>query len=153
MTYGHGYNWAILIAIALAGALIRVFFVSRHGEGKTAYIPAAAAVVLVAVVAAAIVPRSSATSVNAGVSFADVQNIITQRCTVCHASSPTQPGFTSPPKGVVYDTTEQIQSQASIIHQQAVVSKAMPIGNLTQMTEDERKMIAEWFSQLSDQGD
>ncbi len=151
-TYGHEYNWAILIAIALAGALIRVYFVSRHGEGKTAYTPAAAAVVLIAVVAAAIAPHFSATPAGSEVSFADVQDIVTQRCTTCHSGSPTQAGFTSPPKGVVYDTAEQIRSQAEIIHQQAVVSKAMPIGNLTNMTDDERKMIADWFSQLNSKG-
>jgi len=30
MTYNHPYNWAILVAISLAGALVRVYFVARH---------------------------------------------------------------------------------------------------------------------------
>ena len=30
MTYSHEYNWLILLAITLAGALIRVYFVQRH---------------------------------------------------------------------------------------------------------------------------
>ena len=32
-TYGHRYNWALLIALSVAGALIRVWFVDRH-KGK-----------------------------------------------------------------------------------------------------------------------
>ena len=154
MTYGHAYNWAILIAISLAGALIRVYFVSRHGEGRPTYAAAAAAVVLLGVVVAAMVPQPSAAptaGADSGgeISFSAVQAVITQRCTVCHAGSPTQPGFNAPPKGIVYDTPEQIRAQAEVIHQQAVVSKAMPIGNLTGMTEEERALIAAWFNQLS----
>ncbi|MEE8426479.1 MAG: urate hydroxylase PuuD, partial [Woeseiaceae bacterium] len=30
MTFGHEYNWLILIAISLAGVLIRIYFVARH---------------------------------------------------------------------------------------------------------------------------
>jgi len=151
MTYGHEYNWAILIAIALAGALIRVYFVSRHGGGMPSYASAAIAIVLLVAIIIAIKPQAATTLSRAeGVEFAQVQSVIAQRCTVCHASSPTQPGFTAPPKGVIYDTAEQIKAQADIIHQQAVVSKAMPIANLTQMTDEERALIDAWFKQKND---
>ncbi len=156
MTYGHEYNWLLLIAIALAGALIRVFFVSRHSAGSPNYVAAAAAVVLLAIVVTAIMPRPVATPAATtgsdkveAVSFTAVESIVAQRCTVCHGSNPTQPGFNAPPKGIVYDTPEQIHAQAAIIHQQAVVSKAMPIGNLTGMTEEERALISAWFKQFN----
>ena len=77
--------------------------------------------------------------------FVDVQNIVAQRCTSCHADQPTQPGFAAPPKGVVLRTPEDIAAQAALIHQQSVVSKVMPIGNLTQMTDEERAVIEHWF--------
>ncbi len=148
MTYGHEYNWAILIAISLAGALIRVYFVSRH-SGKPAYVPAAVAVALLAVVVVAMVPQPRPVVVADGaaptVGFTEVRGVIEQRCTGCHASQPTFAGFAAPPKGIVYDTDEQIVAQATSIHQQAVLSKAMPIGNLTQMTEEERELIDQWF--------
>jgi uncharacterized membrane protein len=150
MTYGHEYNWAILIAIALSGALIRVYFVSRH-SGKPAYVPAAVAVALMAVVITAMLPQSApAPAATAGadapaVDFAEVRGVIEQRCAGCHASQPTFAGFASPPKGIVYDTNEQIAAQAQQIHQQAVVSKAMPIGNLTGMTDEERALLDQWF--------
>ena len=54
---------------------------------------------------------------------------------------PTQPGFSAAPKGVVLESARDIVSQATPIHLQTVVSKVMPIGNLTKMTEDERLVI------------
>lgn len=148
MTYGHEYNWAILIAVSLAGALIRVFFVSRH-SGRPAYVPAVVAVVLLAVVVVAIMPQRPAVveplAEGEVVDFAEVRGVIEQRCASCHAVRPTQPGFAAAPKGIVYDTPEQIRDQASGIHQQTVVTRAMPIGNLTGMTDAERELIGRWY--------
>jgi len=57
MLWGHEYNWAILVGISLAGALIRVYFVARH-KGRASPVPAAlAAVILVAIIVAARPPR------------------------------------------------------------------------------------------------
>jgi uncharacterized membrane protein len=46
------------------------------------------------------------------------------------------------------DTDRQIRTEAARIHQQTVVLKAMPIGNLTQMTDEERAMIDAWYRGL-----
>lgn len=155
VTYGHEYNWLVLIFISLAGALIRVFFVSRHSEGRPVYLAAVAALVLLLVAFFISMPpqkaRSETLQVNSSdgalVSFSAIQSIITERCASCHSVSPTQPGFASAPKGIVYDTSEQIRAQKQLIYQQAVVSKAMPIGNLTGMTDAERLQLEHWFNQ------
>jgi len=63
----------------------------------------------------------------------------------CHAQAPTQPGFSTAPKGVVLESADDIVRQAQVIHQQVVVTKAMPIGNLTQITDEERALIDQWF--------
>lgn len=147
MTYGHEYNWLILIAISLAGALIRVYFVARH-FGKSSPLPLVVGLLMLAGVAAAIAPRSLPTSsaqIDPTQLFTQVQTVIAQRCTNCHAAKPTQPGFVAPPKGVAFDTTAQIVSQAAQIHQQTVVSQAMPIANLTQITAEERALLDQWF--------
>lgn len=151
MTYGHEYNWLILIGISIAGALIRVYFVQRH-FGKASLIPVIVAVVIVAAIAATIAPKAtSATSSatqqasSAFEQFAKVKTVLDQRCNTCHAASPTQPGFSAAPKGMAFETPEQITSQALLIHQQTVVTKAMPIGNLTRMTDDERALVDRWF--------
>ena len=148
MTYGHAYNWLILLAISLIGALIRVYFVARH-KGPASPWPLLAAALLTLALVAALAPRTTPdTGQDTGstsVSFSQVQQIVTQRCTVCHATHPSQPGFTAPPKGVVFDTPQDITGQALTIHQQTVVSKAMPIGNLTGMSDAERALIDQWF--------
>lgn len=148
LTYGHEFNWLILIAISLAGALIRVYFVARH-FGRFAPLPAAVALLLLAGVVAAITPKpaapASASTGSAAETFAQVQSIVEQRCTGCHAAAPTQVGFAAAPKGVAFDTPEEIVNQAQQIHQQTVVTKAMPIGNLTQITDAERALIDRWF--------
>ena len=59
---------------------------------------------------------------------------------------PTQAGFAAPPKGIAFDTPAQIAAQASAIEQQAVVLKAMPLGNVTHMTPAERNLLARWLA-------
>jgi uncharacterized membrane protein len=53
------------------------------------------------------------------------------------------------PKGVIYDNMSQILAQAALINQQAVVSKVMPLGNMTGITDEERKMLGDWFQSLN----
>ena len=143
MTYSHEFNWAILIAITLAGALIRIYFVERH-KGVASPVPVIIAIVILAAVAAAITPRASANS-GATVSFSDVRTVVHHRCTTCHSSVPTHPAFPAAPGGVILDTDQQILAEAQRIHQQTVVTKVMPIGNLTGMSDEERDMLDRWY--------
>jgi len=143
MTYNHEYNWAILIAISLAGALVRVYFVARH-KGKASPLPLIVAVILLAGVAAIVAPRASAKSGDAVV-FEDVRNVVQHRCTTCHSAVPTHPAFLAAPAGVVLDTDAQIVAEALRIHQQTVVTRVMPIGNLTGISEAERDLIDRWY--------
>jgi len=144
MTYGHEYNWLILIAISLAGALIRVYFVARH-KGRASPVSIIVAVLILFAVAAAIAPRSKAAVADSGVDFAQVKLIIAERCTVCHSSNPKHLAFPAAPAGVMFDNDDQIVEDAIRIHQQTVVTRVMPIGNLTQITEAERVIIDQWY--------
>ena len=140
-TYGHRYNWALLIALSIAGALIRVWFVDRH-KGKQSALTLVAAALLLAAVFWAAMPRSPVAS-NA-VDFKQVQTVIQARCQSCHAQTPTQAGIPSAPKGVLLETEAQIRAQAALITQQSVTTRVMPPGNLTGMTDAERALIASW---------
>ena len=144
MTYAHRYNWLILIAISLAGALIRVYFVARH-KGRASPAPVIAAVLILLAVAAVIAPGSRTASGANKVDFSQVRSVIQERCTVCHSANPTHLAFPAAPGGVVLDNDEQIVAEASRIHQQTVIVRGMPIGNLTQISEDERAIIDQWF--------
>lgn len=148
MAYGHEYNWLILIGISLAGALIRIYFVERH-KGSASLIPVALAVVILAAIAMAITPRVQESS-GAAVSFDQIRNVINARCISCHSAAPVHPAFPAPPLGVKFDTDEQILAEADRIYQQTVVTRVMPIGNLTAMTDEERLILDAWYQGLQD---
>ena len=145
-TYGHRHGWFVLAVIMAAGVLIRHFFNLRH-RGRLAPWLLVAAGALLAALAVAIAPRAVPTGANdAPVRFADAEKVIAMRCVSCHADKPTHPGFAQPPAGVVLDTPERIKASAARIDQQAVQTRAMPIGNLTQMTEAERALLGRWIA-------
>jgi uncharacterized membrane protein len=143
MTFAHEYNWAILVAISVAGALIRVYFVARH-KGKTSPVPIVVAGLILLLVAAAIAPRSRAATTGT-VTLSMIRPIIESRCATCHSQNPTHIAFPAAPSGVVLDTDDQIVVEALRIHQQTVVLQAMPIGNLTQISDEERALIDAWY--------
>jgi uncharacterized membrane protein len=171
MTYSHAYSWALLGAIIAAGVLIRHFFNLRH-HGRNAWGFPAAGVAILAAVAVVIAPRPAAAPVPAPASalaaapdaagdahgaalaptapaapdMARVQAIVNQRCASCHSAQPTQPGFATAPAGIMLHTPELIHQNAAKLNQQAVVLKAMPIGNMTNMTPEERAEIGAWFA-------
>jgi uncharacterized membrane protein len=150
MTYNHAYNWLVLAAIIAAGVLIRHFFNLRH-KGQVIWAYPAAGVALLLAVAVAIAPKPTAKpavvegAAAATSDFVRVQAIIGQRCATCHSAKPTQPGFATAPAGIVLQSPELIHQNAAKIYQQAVQLKAMPIGNLTQITDDERAVIGAWY--------
>lgn len=154
MTYNHAYNWLVLAAIMAAGVSIRHFFNLRH-RGRTVWAYPAAGVAILLAVAFALAPKHTVRSrvgVNPEIAaasdaadFAKVQAVISLRCVSCHAAVPTQPGFAAAPAGVMLNTPELIRQHAPRIYQQVVQLKAMPIGNLTNITDDERTIIGQWF--------
>ena len=146
MTYSHQYNWLILIALSLAGALVRVYFVARH-KGGASPVPLIVAALIVIALAAAIAPSSSSPGDTAGAAadFSRAEAIIARRCRPCHSESPVQPGFASAPNGVMLDDRQEILANKDRVYQQAVVNKAMPLGNLTGMTDEERRILGSWY--------
>ena len=142
MTYGHRWNWLVLVSMTLAGGLIRVWFVMRHKGRAPAWVLGAGLLFIVAPFFLLYPERGPAKA--DPVSFAEVKRIIDARCVACHAERPSFQGMAEAPKGVKLDTAERIQAQRGQIYQQTVLTKAMPPGNLTQMTEEERALLARW---------
>ncbi len=149
MTYSHEFNWLILIAISLAGALIRVYFVARH-SGAASPAPLAGAAVLFLAVIAAIAPTPTVSDASGVASTDAVRGVVLSRCTNCHANEPSHPSFAAAPGGVVLETDADILANATRLHQQTVVLRAMPIGNLTGITEGERDLIDRWYVSLDE---
>ena len=147
-TYTHPQNWLVLILMMLAGALIRQFFVMRHGFklGRNPH-PWPYALVGVLVIAGVIAwlqpaPRAAAAPAApvaaAAPDAAQVQQVIAQRCLMCHGAEVQM-------KNVRLDSVDQLRQHAQGIYQQVVVSRLMPMNNATQITDAERELIGRWF--------
>ncbi len=175
MTYGGCHNWLVLIAMSVAGACIRAWFVARHrpsqARGIAAAAPAAVGGLAVIGVILALAPGApgapGAAATFASPTFAnptaaaaralsgsyasvpalrlEVQQIIERRCVPCHAASPRQPGFNAPPDGLMLETMDEVSAHLPEMQQQ-LAARAMPLGNLTRMTDDERNVVLEWIS-------
>ena len=94
------------------------------------------------------VGNASSTTVEAPavVTFAEARHIIDRRCSVCHSAQPVDLTFGPSPAGVSFDTPEQILARVARINERAVVTKTMPPGNKTNVTELERAMLARWIA-------
>ncbi|HEY6585044.1 MAG TPA: urate hydroxylase PuuD [Gaiellaceae bacterium] len=148
-TYEHSHAWLVLVALMLIGAWIRHFFNLRHA-GRTVWWIPVSAVVAALVLAVAMRPDEGGGAAERAqqVSDAQAQGIVRQRCVPCHSQNPSEPGFSAPPAGIAFDTVEEIKSHADAIEEQAVRTKAMPLGNATGMTVEERETLGAWISSL-----
>jgi uncharacterized membrane protein len=143
------FNWLIVAIVLAIGPVIRHFFNSRH-EGKGSpwwtWGVAAAGMAAVAWLSAAGPRTVTLGALPPTPKFADVSNIVMSRCAMCHAAEPVWAGLAAPPKGVLLDTDEHIRLHAPLIAAAAVRSDAMPPGNITEMTPDERLTLASWLA-------
>jgi uncharacterized membrane protein len=150
-TYGSQYNWLILAGIAVMAVLVRHYFNTRHNSNKFAWtIPVAALgmICLAFITGPSSQPAAPVSVVKSNAqTFSEVNQVIQARCSTCHAAKPTSPMFSAAPAGVMFDTAEQIRLLAPRIQAQAVTTQAMPLGNLTQMTQAERELIGAWINQ------
>jgi uncharacterized membrane protein len=145
MTYGNHYGWAVLGVVVIASVMIRHFF-NLHHKGRVVIALPAGAVALFIALAVVMAPKAPDGG-GAKVTFSQVKAVIDSRCISCHAAKPTQPGFAAPPAGVMLENPEQVRANAQRIHQQVVVARVMPLGNLTGITDEERALIGRWFAQ------
>jgi uncharacterized membrane protein len=153
VAYNHALAWLILCLMLFAGWGIRhVLNVYYKHEQKQRGLAAASAIALILAIAltfyqpgrTVLSPSPSNGSVVA-IDDMKAMAIVQQHCTVCHAANPSYPGFSAAPQGLVLETKAHLMQNRSRVIQQTFVMKAMPIGNVTQMTDEERSQLAVWF--------
>ncbi|MDR3426897.1 urate hydroxylase PuuD [Silvimonas sp.] len=148
-TYSGELPWLTLAIILLAAALTRHFFNLRHkGIYKWQYPLAGLALLAVVLVwhAPKALPAAQASAEPAkpaATTLADIRPIIDSRCIECHSEKPTK--MPTAPNGLKFDTDAVVRANAPKIYQQVVQLKAMPLGNLTGITDAERAQIGRWF--------
>ena len=142
--YQGPHNWLVLVALMLAGALIRHSFVVRHKAlvmGKRVpweYAAGGTAVLLGLAIWLAPAAQPPAPVGPARASLAAVQEVVGQRCITCHNADVQQ-------KNVALHTPDLIVQHAQQVYQQAVVLRQMPLNNATGITDAERLIIQRWF--------
>ena len=152
MTYGAERPWLVLALLAATGVAVRQVFNLRHA-GKPTEAPIFVAIVL-AVLSVTYVtsekrnlaPPPPAAAGAASVTYASVEPILAQHCSSCHAAAPTDPAFSAPPLGLVLDSYAHARAAADRIEAMAVDSEAMPLGNMTAMTLEERQTLGAWIA-------
>lgn len=144
-TFGAEFNWAVLAALSALSVLVRHYFNTRHATQQFAWALPAAALGMVTL-AFVLAPQNNSRAATQEVSFNQVSQVIEQRCTVCHSSSPSFAGFSSAPAGITFDSAEQIKLLSPRIHAQSIATQAMPLGNVTQMTQEERDLLGRWIA-------
>jgi uncharacterized membrane protein len=159
LSFATRWNWLIVAVVIVVGAVIRHFYNARHAGRPSPWWTwgvASAGMALVVWLSAAPPLAEHTTAVAGGaqsasvapdaVAFAEVENIVLSRCSMCHAAEPLWAGIAAPPKGVRLDTPEMIRKHAGEIRLQATLTHAMPPGNITELTPDERQILAAWIA-------
>ena len=147
LTFAGPWNWLILTIVLVIGAAIRHFFNQRHkGEASPWWCWAVAAASLAAIIWLSAQPAVMVSEAEADMDMAEVGYVILSRCSMCHADDPLWEGIGSPPKGVVLETQAQIRQRAEAIGLQAVHTRAMPPGNITDIPDEERRILAAWIA-------
>ena len=149
MLYDNENSWLVVTLVLLVGASIRHFFNLMHTGRPIMSLrwQWPAAVVLMAALIGYLSWRPDAgDTVEAEIPTAsDILAISQTRCTTCHAARPTDPDTEKTPAGVKLETVSDLRQHGARILKQTVLSKAMPLGNKTGMTADERRALGLWI--------
>lgn len=149
-TFGHANSWLILAALMLVGVAVRHWF-NLKGKGiKNHWLLPLAFLGMVALV---ILTKPEAIDNDSNI-ISDVaaMTIVAQHCQSCHANNPSSDIFATPPKDLVLEDIESVIKNADLIKAQAIQSQIMPLGNLSQMTLQQRQQLGQWLDQKTSNG-
>ena len=150
-TFGHPWNWLVLLVISLVGVGVRHWFNIRHLENHGKLVLPLSLLLLAALIfalrpAPAPAPKQDLADEIAPPSTAEIMPILQARCVSCHAAEPDHPGFAAAPLGVLLERQEAVELQSLLIFNSVVSKRSMPLANLTKMTDEERDLIARWYA-------
>ena len=151
-TFGHEYGWLVLVALFVIGMWMRHYFNLKHrGINKPSVFLSSflAFIALMIVIAPWHTMAKKAESANAAkVSDTQAWALIEKHCQECHSSAPRSAMFNAAPGGFILDNIEQVKANKERVYSQTITSKNMPFGNMTKMTDEERRLLETWLIQL-----
>lgn len=156
LAFATEWNWLIASLVFLMGVTIRHYFNTMHaGKPAPNWTWAATAILFILIMWLSTAPGSKRpelaslspmeTKFASAAGFAEVADTVRGRCSMCHGSESVWPGVPWAPKAVVLETDAEIAAHARQIYLQAGVTHAMPPGNVTEVSSDERKAIIDWY--------
>ncbi|CAN7301130.1 urate hydroxylase PuuD [Pararhizobium sp. LjRoot235] len=157
LAFATAYNWVIAALVFLMGVTIRHWFNTTHArKGKPTWTWLVTLLIFILIMWLSTVPKVLSGEQSADVSptfqrfasnahFPAVKDAVSTRCSMCHSAEPVYDGINQAPKGVTFENDAEIAAHAREIYLQAGRSHAMPPGNVTDMTNDERKLLTAWF--------
>ncbi|MGL4636101.1 MAG: urate hydroxylase PuuD [Beijerinckiaceae bacterium] len=158
LLYATPYLPAIVALVLIAGALVRHFYnVSHAGKPEPWWTWAVAALCMWTALwitstaspagreklglAPLPQPVFAASHPKAPPQIVD---IVAGRCSMCHAREPSWQGIGIAPKGVLLDEPQHIHRQKEAIRMHSVLTRSMPPNNITGLTLEERRILANW---------
>ncbi len=148
IVFGHDWNWLVVALVLPLGAVVREFFNARNagrvGSALRWQWPVATALTFALIALTAWKP-GGAIVVEDAVLTAEALAIVQTRCAACHSAKPTDEDFDEAPGGVMFDDAGQLKAHAVRVLAQAVLTDAMPLGNKTGMSKQERARLGAWI--------
>ncbi|MBR0554693.1 urate hydroxylase PuuD [Ciceribacter sp. L1K23] len=156
LAFATAYNWIIAALVFLMGVTIRHWFNTTHArKGRPTWTWAATVIIFIVIAWLSTVqkpaPETELSVAPANLRFVEnahyeaARDIVQGRCSMCHAAEPVWEGIARAPKGVKLETDAEIASHAREIYIQAARSHAMPPGNITEIEEQDRALLAAWY--------
>lgn len=157
LAFATEFNWVIASLVFILGVLIRHYFNTVHArKGNPTWTWLAATIVFILIIWLSTLPKiltgeeklsMTEERLVASMHFPAVRDTVLGRCAMCHAAEPSYEGVVRAPKGIVLETDTAIAAHAQEIYVQAGRSHAMPPGNVTQITPQERALLVAWFQE------
>ncbi len=145
--FGQAHSWVIIALILLVGGVVRHYFNTSHAGGKGRDVqwqwPVASVLMVVLIMVASYQPDSG--DEEEIISSTRALAIVQTHCISCHSTRPTDENFEEAPGGIKFETMDIVRKNGARILNQTVLSKAMPLGNKTHMTDIERKQLGAWI--------
>ncbi|OJT99095.1 MAG: cysteine desulfurase [Rhizobium sp. 63-7] len=164
LAFATAFNWVIAALVFLMGVTIRHWFNTTHArKGRPTWTWAATVILFIIIIWLSTVPKILTGEQETAIAptfqtfaanshFPAAKDIVLSRCSMCHAAEPVWEGILRAPKGVVLEADGEIAAHAREIYLQAGRSHAMPPGNLTEITPEERKLLVAWFENSVTEG-
>jgi len=144
-TYGSNFNWFVLLGLSLCSVLVKHYLNKMEQGQKAVWLLPIAALGIFALTFITAPKKKEVCIEDKPATFVEVNAIMEKRCVQCHSANPTDDLIKVAPNGVMFDTPEKIKNLTDKIMSRAILTKSMPQGNKTNMTQEERDLIQCWI--------